>query len=59
MEYSVLEQLPDNLAEVLVVIPYLSYLKVEAVYHDENQVFIITQSGLKVSASLADTWEEL
>jgi hypothetical protein len=59
MENSVLESLPDNLAFVMIVVSSLSWEKIEAQYFEENQMFIVIQSNLKISAIFVDSWEEL
>jgi hypothetical protein len=57
MEKSTLESLPENEQVVNIKIEYLSYNFVTAQYFEENQIFVIQDSGLRVSASSVNYWE--
>ena len=59
MEKSTLETLPVNEQIVNIKIEYLSYNFVIAQYFQENQIFVIQGSGLRVSASAVNYWEEI
>jgi hypothetical protein len=59
MEKSTLEILPANEQIVNIKIEYLSYNFVTAQYFQENQIFVIQDSGLRVSASSVNYWEEI
>ena len=59
MEKSTLETLPVNEQIVNIKIEYLSYNFVTAQYFQENQIFIVEESGLRVSASSVNYWEEI
>lgn len=59
MEKSTLEILPQNEQIVNIKIEYLSYNFVIAQYFQENQIFVVQDSGLIVSASSVNYWEEI
>lgn len=59
MEKSTLEILPANEQIVNIKIEYLSYGFVTAQYFQENQIFVVQDSGLRVSASAVNYWEEI
>jgi hypothetical protein len=59
MENSTLVSLPENEQVVNIKIDYLSYNFIVAQYFAENQTFVIQESGLRVSASSVNYWEEI
>lgn len=58
-EFSILEVLPNDNQVVLVNILGWSNYFVNATFISETQMFIISESGLKVHASLIGYWKEV